>query len=121
MRAKVDGGEGGIRTRSAPLDSVTCRNHVADIAMVASIAVAHCPPLPAEGPGSATLSGEARAIRNGAIHKQMNAPFGLELTGARSSRRTRVPLRSPGAEVQVAVNRIPASRRARIGQRGRRA
>ena len=44
--AVSDGREGRIRTRSPPLDSVPYRNHVAVIAMTASTAVAHCPPLP---------------------------------------------------------------------------
>jgi hypothetical protein len=46
------GGEGGIRTLSAPLESVTYRNHVAGIAVDARVAVGHCPPLPADDPPS---------------------------------------------------------------------
>ena len=45
-----NGGAGGIRTLPAPLKSVSYRNHVAAIAMNAVVAVAHCPPLPADAP-----------------------------------------------------------------------
>ena len=45
-RLAKDGGEGGIRTRSAPVESATYRTHVADSAMNPGAAVAHCPPLP---------------------------------------------------------------------------
>jgi hypothetical protein len=38
----IDGGEGGIRTLSTPLESVSYGNHVAAIAMNAVAAVAHC-------------------------------------------------------------------------------
>jgi hypothetical protein len=41
------GGEGGIRTLTRPLDSVTGRCHSADVAVNASDAVAPCPRLPA--------------------------------------------------------------------------
>src|SRR5713226_8336981 len=36
------GGEGGIRTRHDPLDSVSCRIHNADVASNAMVAVAPC-------------------------------------------------------------------------------
>jgi len=42
-----DGGEGGIRTRQDPLDSVSYGFHNADVAVDARDAVAHCPLLPA--------------------------------------------------------------------------
>jgi hypothetical protein len=42
-----DGGEGGIRTRQDPLDSVSYRFHNARAAVDASNAVAPCPLLPA--------------------------------------------------------------------------
>src|SRR5262245_51793698 len=42
-----DGGEGGIRTLSGPLDSVSYRFYNADIAVNAGDAVAPCPLLPA--------------------------------------------------------------------------
>ena len=41
------GGEGGIRTQPALVDSASCRFHVANIAVNASVAVAPCPQLPA--------------------------------------------------------------------------
>ena len=41
------GGEGGIRTLTGPLDSVTCRFHSADVVVNASDAIAPCPLLPA--------------------------------------------------------------------------
>ena len=40
-----DGGEGGIRTRQDPLDSVSCRFYIAAVAVNASVAVAPCTPL----------------------------------------------------------------------------
>ena len=45
LSAPYGGGEGGIRTRSPPVDSVTYRNHVAVAATCASVAVAPCTPL----------------------------------------------------------------------------
>jgi hypothetical protein len=41
----MDGGEGGIRTLSGPVDSVTYRFHVAACAMNAAAAAAPCTPL----------------------------------------------------------------------------
>ena len=40
----------GFELEQDPLDSVTYRNHVAAGAMNAVVAVAHCPPLPADTP-----------------------------------------------------------------------
>ena len=47
VRTSEVGGESGIRTLTTPLDSVTYRFHYATVAVNASDAVAHCPPLPA--------------------------------------------------------------------------
>lgn len=44
----MNGGEGGIRTLTAPLESVSYRNHLATAARSAVDAVGHCPPLPAD-------------------------------------------------------------------------
>jgi hypothetical protein len=41
-RARVSGGEGGIRTRQDSVDSVSYRFHVAAIAVDATVAVAPC-------------------------------------------------------------------------------
>lgn len=74
------GGEGGIRTRSPPLESVTYRDHVAVIAMAASIAVAHCPPLPADGTRDGRLSRAPPAPGRQHLHDLMNARNGRDLT-----------------------------------------
>jgi hypothetical protein len=47
-RRFMDGGESGIRTFPDPMESVTYRFHEATVAVNASVAVAHCTPLPAD-------------------------------------------------------------------------
>jgi len=64
----VFGGEGGIRTLPAPLESVSYRNHVAAIAMNAVNAVGHCPPLPAGNRTVEPMLGVRPVIRNEAQH-----------------------------------------------------
>jgi len=56
-RAAVDGGESGIRTLGPPLDSASCRIHIARIAVDARVAVAPCTGLHRRefGPLGATL------------------------------------------------------------------
>jgi hypothetical protein len=61
-RAAVDGGESGIRTLPALVDSVTCRFHIAAVAVNASDAGAACRSCPRPSPPDPAI-GSSRVVR----------------------------------------------------------
>jgi hypothetical protein len=99
LKAGIGGGEGGIRSLPAPLESVSYRNHVAAIAMNAAAAVGHSPPVP----------GEQRGDR--LIHSTSGVTgFGHSKTMTADRGRSRASRRSFRGESNKPATRRPSSR-----------